>query len=383
MRGSAPEIDRFLDELARQARAGDRLPPIRELMKRFGASQVAVQRAFGALKEKGLIKSEVGRGTFFVGDGATAGQGRDPHAPLASAGSVPHEPSHGPSVLLLRRSISVARGRLLIEGLQKALVADGARVLELSYTDPLHARAVLKSLPRFDACVVQSTYRTIPIELLAELRDKCTVLAVDGLALAGADVESVGTEWGEPLDAAVASLRARGHHRIAFATTSHPFLSTQLAMRHFRRLARDAGPALECSEITLPLLPDEGFADALVEHLRALLQGHGSLPFSALVAWGVEDGAAFRAALARVGVDVPSQLSVVLLGRPDIASEHADFFDIVGSHVADQVEALRAALQARMRSPAAPYGAALMPVRSHAGHSVAAVPVGRAKRSQR
>lgn len=352
-------------------------------MKRFGASQVAVQRAFGSLKEKGLIKSEVGRGTFFVGEGLGTAHGRELHAPPASAPSASLDASRSPSVLLLRRSISVARGRLLIEGLQKALVADGARVLELSYTDPLHARAVLKSLPPFDACVVQSTYRTIPIELLAELRDKCAVLAVDGLALAGADVESVGMEWGEPLDAAVALLRGKGHHRIAFATTSLPFLSTQLALRHFRRLARDAGQALECSEITPALLPDEGFADALVEHLQSVRLSSGSLPFSALVAWGVEDGAVFRAALARIGVEVPLQMSVVLLGRPDIASEHADFFDIVGSNVADQVNALHEVIQARMRSPGAPYGAALMPVRSRAGHSVAPAPAGRAKRPQR
>lgn len=348
-------------------------------MKRFGASQVAVQRAFGHLKARGLIKSEVGRGTFFIGADGMAAPGRDQPTPQSAAA----ESAGGPSVLLLRRSISVARGRLLIEGLQKALVADGARVLELSYTDPVHARAVLKSLPRFDACVVQSTYRTIPIELLAELRDKCDVLAVDGLALAGSDVESVGIEWGEPLDVAVRLLHGKGHRRIAFATTAHPFLSTQLALRRYRSLALAAGDALDCTEITLPLLPDEGFADALVDHLQRALGSAGGLPFSGLVAWGIEDGAAFRAALARIGLEVPDALSVVLLGRPDIASEHADFFEIVGSHVADQVEALHRIIGTRMRSPVAPYGATLTPVRSRSGQSLAGWPAARSKRGQR
>lgn len=380
MRSPSADIDQYLDTLARQARPGDRLPPIRELMKRFGASQVAVQRAFGQLKSRGLIKSEVGRGTFFIGADTLPAPGRERPAATSSTAA---DSAGGPSVLLLRRSISVARGRLLIEGLQKALVADGARVLELSYTDPDHARAVLKSLPRFDACVVQSTYRTIPIELLAELRDKCDVLAVDGLALAGSDVESVGIEWGEPLDVAVRRLQGEGHRRIAFATTAHPFLSTQLALRRFRCLALTAEDMLDCTEIMLPLLPDEGFADALVDHLQELLRSGGGLPFSALVAWGIEDGAAFRAALARIGLELPHALSVVLLGRPDIASEHVDFFEIVGSHVADQIEALHRVIRTRMRAPGAPYGATLTPVRSRAGQSLAAVPAAKPRRGQR
>lgn len=348
-------------------------------MKRFGASQVAVQRSFAQLKDRGLIKSEVGRGTFFIGADTLEAPGREHPAPSSTIA----DNESGPSVLLLRRSISVARGRLLMEGLQKALVADGARVLELSYTDPVHARDVLKSLPRFDACVVQSTYRTIPIELLAELRDKCDVVAVDGLALAGSDVESVGIEWGEPLDAAMRRLHGQGHRRIAFATTAHPFLSTQLALRRYRSLALAAAETLDCTEITLPLLPDEGFADALVDHLQGLLRSAGSLPFSALVAWGIEDGAAFRAALAGIGLEVPDMLSIVLLGRPDIASEHADFFEIVGSHVADQVETLHRVIRMRMRSPGAPYGATLTQVRSRPGRSLAPLPAAKARRSQR
>ena len=34
--------------------------------------------------------------------------------------------------------------------------------MELSYTDSDHALTVLKGLPRFDACVVQSTFQPIP-----------------------------------------------------------------------------------------------------------------------------------------------------------------------------------------------------------------------------
>ncbi|OGA86671.1 MAG: GntR family transcriptional regulator [Burkholderiales bacterium GWA2_64_37] len=278
------------------------------------------------------------------------------------------------SVLLLRRSISIARGRVLIESLQHRLAADGHRVLELSYNDPDHALTVLKGLPRFDACVVQSTFKAIPIALLAALRDKCDVLAVDGAALVGADVEAVGTEWGEPLAAAIALLMEQGHRRIAYACTSHPFLATQLGRRRFKYLQATLSDVV-LQEITLDMLPHEDYTARLVEQIQVRAKGADSanaLPFTALVAWGIEDGALFQRLLAHSGISVPAQLSVVLLGRTDLASEHADFFEVIGCSVADQVDALHRAITARWADAGTPYGVHLTPVTHRAGTSVAA-----------
>jgi DNA-binding LacI/PurR family transcriptional regulator len=274
------------------------------------------------------------------------------------------------SVLLLRRSISIARGRVLVEGLQRRLAAEGHRVLELSYTDSDHALTVLKGLPRFDACVVQSTFQPIPIALLAALRDKCEVLAVDGAALVGADVEAVGTEWGEPLAAAIEQLMQRGHRRIAYATTTHPFLATQLGRRRWASLQHTL-PGVELTEITQDLLPHEDYTTRLVQRLQASADASGALPFTALVAWGIEDGALFQRLLTLAGIAVPARLSVVLLGRTDLASEHSDFFDVVGCSVADQVEALHGAIAARWADAGRPYGVHLTPVVRRAGASVA------------
>lgn len=369
MRRSSHDLEQFLDELARDAKPGDRLPPIRELMGRFGASQVLVQRAFKKLKERGLIESEVGRGTYFVGP---------PNVRSADAASLAAPGAGGKprgasvkSVLLLRRSISIVRGRLLVEGLQRRFAADGHRVLEVSYTDADHARTVLPALPRFDACVVQSTYRTIPIALLAALREKCGVLAVDGAALVGTDVEAVGTEWGEPLAQAVTRLAQLGHRRIAFASTSHPFLATQLGHRRFQQLQL-APAGLELHEISLPMLPDEDYAAALAERIQASRDAEGALPFTALVAWGIEDGAMLRQLLAGMGIGVPSSLSVILLGRTDLPNEHADFFEVVGCSVEDQIETLYQAVRSRWADPTAPYGVRFIPVKSRAGQSTAA-----------
>lgn len=378
MRSSpSPDLEQFLEQLAHEARPGDRLPTIRELMKRFGASQMLVQRAFQRLKEKGLIDAQVGRGTYFLGAGSQPVTTTET-SPLPSKSPHPKAPaavtSTVKSVLLLRRSISIARGRVLIESLQHRLAADGHRVLELSYNDPDHALTVLKGLPRFDACVVQSTFKAIPIALLAALRDKCDVLAVDGAALVGADVEAVGTEWGEPLAAAIALLMEQGHRRIAYACTSHPFLATQLGRRRFKYLQVTLSDVV-LQEITLDMLPHEDYTARLVEQIQVRAKGADSasaLPFTALVAWGIEDGALFQRLLAHSGISVPAQLSVVLLGRTDLASEHADFFEVIGCSVADQVDALHRAITARWADAGTPYGVHLTPVTHRAGTSVAA-----------
>lgn len=360
---NSSDLQRFLAQLAQQAEPGARLPTIRELMRRFGVSQVIVQRAFQELKDQGLIASEVGRGTYFLGGSGTV-------SIPESTGGTAGRGSRVKSVLLLRRSISVARGRVLVEGLQRRFTEDGHRVLELSYTDPDHARTVLRGLPRFDACVIQSTYKTITIDLLSALREKCAVLAVDGAALIGADVEAVGTEWGDPLASAVALLQQHGHRSIAFATTSHPLLATQLGLRRLTFL-QNTVPQCELNAITVPQLPDDNYEAAVVEEIRARCDASGRPPFTALVAWGIENGASFRQALMRIGLPVPQALSVVLLGRTDLPNEHADFFHTVGSSVADQIDALHEVIRDRWAQPSAPYAVRLTPVLCREGQSVA------------
>lgn len=372
MRTPVSDLDLFLDQLAREAQPGDRLPTIRELMRRFGVSQMLVQRAFDNLKSRGLIDSQVGRGTFFQGAGGAS-------APVVEQGAAAVMPRRAPvpatprqpsvrSVLLLRRSISITRGRVLAEGLQRRFAAEGHRVLEVSYTDPDHARAVLKGLPRFDACMIQSTFKTITIDLLSALKDKSEVIAVDGAALVGMDVEAVGTEWGEPLAAAVAMLQQLGHRRIAYASTAHPFLATQLGQRRFETL-RNTLTGVDLQSIEVPHLPDQDYETALADLIKADLDANGRPPFTALVAWGIENGAKFRSLLSDIGLELPAALSVVLLGRTDLLNEHADFFDIIGCSVADQIDSLHQAIVARWNDPAAPYGIRWIPVTGRAGHS--------------
>jgi DNA-binding LacI/PurR family transcriptional regulator len=367
MPNTISELEAYLDELAAHANAGDQLPTIRELMRRFGVSQTVVQRAFQNLKTRGLVDAQVGRGTFFV----TPGRHADASAP---AGAPPTrrdaDRTASRTVLLLRRSISITRGRALVEKLHQHFVDNGHQVLEVAYSDPAHARAALKGLPRFDACVIQSTFKSIPIELLAAIREKADVIAVDGLALVGADVEAVGTEWGEPLAEAVRKLVQRGHRKLAFAATSQPLLATQLGFRRSERLQADLGEA-SLLDIRLPALPDGEYLPSLVAQLKEQMQKHGGLPFSALIAWGIEDGERFRQMLQEIGIAVPRDLSVVLLGRTDLANEHGAFFETIGCSVADQVDALYQAVARHWQDEAQPYGVHLTPITRLPGASIA------------
>src|SRR5580693_2484508 len=47
-------------------KAGDQLPPERELAEQFGVSRTAVREAVKALREKGLVEAYPGRGTFIT-----------------------------------------------------------------------------------------------------------------------------------------------------------------------------------------------------------------------------------------------------------------------------------------------------------------------------
>jgi DNA-binding LacI/PurR family transcriptional regulator len=228
---------------------------------------------------------------------------------------------------------------------------------------------LLKGLPRFDACVIQSTFRTIPIDLLALLREKSEVLAIDGAALVGTEVEAVGMEWGEPLSRAIALLRQQGHTSIAYATTAQPLFAVQMGRRRFESL-QAALPDCQLQEIVLPQLPDEDYAAALVAAVQERAGGAGRPPFTALVAWGIENGAGFRESLAQIGLAVPQALSVVLLGRTDLPNEHGDFFDVVGCSVADQADCLYQAVRNRWAQPASAHGLRFIPVTAREGKSV-------------
>lgn len=366
MRGDAAPLEAYLAGLAAGAKAGDRLPSVRDLMSRFGLSQPVVQRAIHALQAGGSVEVRPGIGARFVVTGSAPAIALRPVATARPR-----------SVLVLRRAVSMDSGRYFVEHLVKRFEAAGHQVIEVRFSDTAHARSVLKGLPRFDACVVQSVYRGLPSDLLAMIQDKCRVVAFDGVSMIIEGVDSIGTEWGEPLAQAVAALAQRGHKRLCLAATSLPLLATTLGWRRWDYLAQGRA-AGSMHAIRLPLLPDEGYVEALVDALATRLRGAAEPPFTALVAWGIADGAQFRALMEQAGLPVPSALSVILLGRTDHPAEHAGFFEMVGPQVSDQADGVFETIRQRWEDPSRPSGTYLAPVTRRAGGSVAeASPVAR------
>ena len=68
-----------LERAAAAGRPGDRLPSVRELMRRHGAGPLSVQRAVHLLAGRGLVDARPGRGTF-VAAPPTAGRAAPDHA---------------------------------------------------------------------------------------------------------------------------------------------------------------------------------------------------------------------------------------------------------------------------------------------------------------
>lgn len=66
---SYKKIVERIEQAVRQGefRTGERLPTQRELAKTVGATVVTISRAYSELQQRGLIKSEVGRGTYVTG----------------------------------------------------------------------------------------------------------------------------------------------------------------------------------------------------------------------------------------------------------------------------------------------------------------------------
>ncbi len=70
---TASPILEELEAAAAAGRPGDRLPSVRDLMRRHGAGPVTVQRAVHALTRRGLVEARPGQGTFVAAPPPSAG----------------------------------------------------------------------------------------------------------------------------------------------------------------------------------------------------------------------------------------------------------------------------------------------------------------------
>ena len=134
-------VEAYLRKLVGAATPGARLPTVRDLMVRFGVSQLIVQRAFQTLRSEGLMQSHVGRGTFVAG--SEGGIGSWPAGRRRSKGG------EGPGILMLTRNSGSDRTVWVLSQTAKA-TRENQRQL---HPDHLFGRGPRPCRAAYTACV--------------------------------------------------------------------------------------------------------------------------------------------------------------------------------------------------------------------------------------
>ena len=164
---------------------------------------------------------------------------------------------------------------------------------------------------RVEALIVLANWLYLDINLLGDLDRSEVPTVIIGRELESSSISSVIVDDEGGGYAAVAHLYALGHRKIAFVRGPKPLASSKSRWRGVQRFARDAG--LELDPRLIVDLPDQLNPNMTVEDAyrmteELLTRGRS---FTALMAY--DDMTAFGAlrALARSGIKVPSQCSVV------------------------------------------------------------------------
>ena len=342
-------ITQSLIEMIDEAPDGARLPTVRELMARYGVGQATVQDAFTALREKGLITSRVGRGSFVVKPGSRG-------VAAAAGAAVADTRDQIRSLLILANSSMNERCSLVQNHIVDIVGAEGGKVVQMSYHDTGHLLEMLKSVPTFDAIILQSHYEVIPVRLLAMLQGKTRALVVDGHTVAGVDIDRMGIDWEEALDHAVQHLTGLGHRRVALISldsSAQPILGGR---RYFARMTSRQEARVDGRTIVLEGMkhPTQSMAASLRSELSRLREEPAATKPTALIFMGFSDSMGIREVTGSLAIDVPGDLSVVILGHPDVPTEHLGFFTMVGGGHRAGAEALLKTVRNRINDAKLP-----------------------------
>lgn len=323
--------------------AGARLPTVRDLMRAHKVSQATVQEALARLRDEGLLTSQVGRGTYVIKGGAgVSGSFSDPRLD---------------SLLILSNASLNERCVLVQNHIVDELSRSGSKIVQMSYHNTGHLLDILTSAPDFDAVILQSHYENIPIRLLRLLQEKTRALVVDGHTVSGVDVDRVGTDWEEALDLALDHLASLGHTSVALAsldTMAQPILTVRRAFERMQR--RPRAPWRRLYPLTLQgvLHPTQRVGDSLRGALEVVVRPDGTLPFTAVITLGISDSFGVRACLESMGLDVPRDVSLFVLGHLDVPSEHLGSVSMAGSSYREGAEQLIDVIRRRIGERSAP-----------------------------
>lgn len=313
------EVSQWIaDEIERRG-PGGKLPPVRTMMKQFSTAQRVIQSALAPFIAEGRLTARSGAGITIASE------------------PDPEQDEYEADVLVLYRlSDSRLANNLLLE-IEKRMRGHGVSILVLGFADNSHAESVLQRLGRFRTCLVQVHFALIPLPLLAKLHQHANSVIVDGISATGVGLDGIGTNWREALSSAWFYLQDLGHQKIAYLTSAHAARQIAMARREYQLLSRaDHGGQSWLYEIDA--LPGSYKSDQIRTCLAGARDASGAFPFTALIVWGIVEGYGLEMVLRELGVEIGRDLSVVMLGSVDFASEHMNLFDVVGCSNAEKLD---------------------------------------------
>lgn len=344
-------IQAWLSQTIDEAKPGDRLPTVRQIMQRFSTAQRTVEAALRPYVESGQLQSRPGAGIVVGDPGQADAKGDDWEGDL----------------LVLYRTSDSRLAHNALQEIDARLSARNVSILQIGYSDEAQALSVLEKIGRFRTALLQANFEVLSIAFLAALHKHVARIVIDGVSATGIDVDAIGTNWREALSVAFRIVRRKGHERIAFLTSAHHARQIAMARREFRLLCESLPDPAASWLVEVPKLPGSYQVADLSEALSRLKGDDGRLPFTALIVWGVVEGYVLDRALTEIGCAAGGNLSVVLLGSTDFTSEHLGRYDVVGNSNADKLNVFEEIIMSRIALDDAAPETVYLPV-SYAEH---------------
>lgn len=318
---------------------GGRLKPLRELTRHHGVSQVTIRNAIRRLEDEGILRSQVGRGTFvlknFQVDGISAMR----------------------TVSILREDYPSQRIDEISRTLHRGIVDRGHKSLVVTYSDVRHAMDVLATSTVSDAYVLLAPAPMLSVEMLAFLRKRTSVVLLAGLVAFGVDVDVIGTDYNYSIKFALDHLTERGHTRIGFAS-GEPFSRISVRYDMFRLQMQSRGIPFSEDMAVLGQTRGGDWPTPQIRHrFDELLAAHRGkpLPFTALLVWSYASAAGILESCKEYGLSVPDDLSIVVADSPDLDVRYADVLTMVGRPSEQVTESLLARIDKRWQDAEMPY----------------------------
>jgi DNA-binding LacI/PurR family transcriptional regulator len=332
------ELLNSLREMACAGRPGDKFPTVRELMRRFGATQYAVHQALKDLNADGLLVSQVGRGTVIADH--TASQ----------AGTAKQI-----RILLLHHRGHSERGDLVAGALYSSLVDRGHRVISIAYGNGEDLSAVLGE-GRFDFCVIQPRSSVLSTDLLSMARRCARHVLVEGRTIEGMDFDVVARDRRASLRLALRHLKAAGHERLGLVGETRPTGGGADEYAQMFELwseivfGAEALPFIR-SVLTNTSQGSDQSLESVVSEWKAL--GRDVRP-TALIISGHFSADDVKSVLTEARISVPRELAVLRICSTSVESFHDGFFSTVGRSAESVALSVSELIEWRLANPAAP-----------------------------